>query len=74
MDPHEENLLKERLRLKWLPFERGFNPAHADEYERFLSLPVSEQTELVRKMSSEEGALYIVLSSARTLYDDPRVH
>lgn len=64
----EESELKTRLRLKWLPSDEGFDPARADEYERFLSLHVDEQTDIVRKMSAEEGALYIYLSESRIQY------
>lgn len=73
MTDDEENLLKKRLRLKWLPYYEGFDPTRADEYDRFLELPVDEQTELVRKMSAEDGELYIVLSNARMLYGDSAV-
>jgi len=73
MTDEEENLLKKRLRLKWLPYDEGFDPKHADVYGRFLSLPVSEQTEIVRGMNAEDGALYIVLSNARLLYSDSAV-
>lgn len=70
MTDDEENLLKKRLRLKWLPYDEGFDPTRADVYDRFLSLPVDEQTEIVRGMNAEDGELYIVLSNARMHYSD----
>ncbi|GMB82797.1 hypothetical protein NN6n1_35800 [Shinella zoogloeoides] len=68
MTEAEESELKTRLRLKWIPWDEGFDPVRADEYERFLSLHVDEQTDIVRKMSAEEGALYIYLSESRIQY------
>lgn len=70
MTDDEENLLKKRLRLKWLPCDEGFDATRADVYDRFLSLPVDEQTEIVRGMNAEDGELYIVLSNARMHYSD----
>lgn len=44
MTDEEENLLKKRLRLKWLPYDEGFDTTRADDHYRFLVLPVDEQT------------------------------
>ncbi len=71
MTEEDQRALKERLRLRWLPFDYGFDPAHADDYDRFLGLPVAEQTELARKMNKKDAALYIVLSNARAHYKNP---
>ncbi|MBV2187484.1 MAG: hypothetical protein KUL88_23460 [Rhizobium sp.] len=57
MDEPEEFLLKERLRLKWLPVAKAFDPTRADDYDRFLALAVDEQTDLVRKMNEDDAEL-----------------
>jgi hypothetical protein len=68
MTEAEESELKTRLRLKWIPWDEGFDPARADEYERFLSLHVDEQMDLTRKMNADDRVLHIYLSESRVRY------
>jgi hypothetical protein len=68
---NQELALRQRLRLKWLPFGGGAKPEAIDQYERFLSLADDEQQVFMATLDADEVDLYIALLSARAMYVDP---
>lgn len=60
---------KERLRLKYLPF--NFNLEQVEEYERYLKMTDDEQRAFVADMSNEEYEFWNALETSRALYVDP---
>lgn len=69
----QEATLRQRLRLKWLPFGDGAKPEAIDQYERFLALADDEQRVFVATLDADEAELYIALMAARAMYVDPTV-
>lgn len=63
------NVAKERLKLKYLPFDFVFEKV--DEYERYLSMSDDERNAFVADMSNEEFEFWCALETARALYQDP---
>lgn len=67
----KETELKERLKLKWLPFAEGFVVEHVDKYESFLSLSDEEQNAFLATLVEADFEFYITLLTARAMYRDP---
>lgn len=63
--------LRQRLRLKWLPFGEGAKPEAIDRYERFLALADDEQRVFMATLDPDEAEVYISLITARAMYIDP---
>lgn len=60
---------KERLRLKYLPF--NFDLEKVEDYERYLSMKDDKQRAFVADMSNDEFEFWCALETARALYVDP---
>lgn len=61
--------VKERLRLKYLPW--NFDLDKIEEYERYLAMSGNEQKAFVADMSNDEFDFWCDLETARALYVDP---
>lgn len=67
----KETELRERLKLKWLPFAEGFVVEHVDKYESFLSLSDEEQNTFIATLGETDFEFYITLLTSRAMYRDP---
>lgn len=64
-----EEAAKEQLKLKYLPY--NFDVDRVDEYERYLALPLDDQTAFLKPLPQEELEFWIALEVSRSLYKDP---
>lgn len=69
MSDHDQEL-RDRLRLKYLPFDAD-DPDVLAEVERFLSMSDEEQYEFTRLLFNEEYEFWNSLMTARALYKAP---
>lgn len=67
----QEATLRQRLRLKWLPFGDGAKPEAIDQYEQFLALADDEQRVFMATLDADEAELCNALMAARAMYVDP---
>lgn len=61
--------VKERLRLKYLPF--GPTPELIERVEAFLSMSDNDQRHVLDTSFNEDAELWISVLTARALYEDP---
>lgn len=69
MSDHDQEL-RDRLRLKYIPFDAS-DPELVAEVERFLALSPDEQHEFTRVLFNEEYEFYNGIQTARALYKPP---
>lgn len=66
-----DDVLKDILRLKWLPFGGGYVMRHQEQIEAFLAMSDDEQSDFMKPMSNERAEFWIEVLTARALYQDP---
>ncbi|KQY26220.1 hypothetical protein [Rhizobium sp. Root482] len=62
-------LVKEKLRLKYVPFNP--TPEMIEQAEAFLSLPNGERSHRLETAHNDEVEFLISLETARALYENP---
>lgn len=61
--------LRDRLRLKYIPFDP--TPELIEKVEAFLALSDEEQSHVLEFSYNEEAEFWISMLTARALYEDP---
>lgn len=65
----DDQVLRDRLRLKYLPFDQ--TPELMKKVEAFLVLSDDEQNQVLDTSFNEDAELWISVLTARALYEDP---
>jgi hypothetical protein len=63
--------VKERLRLKYIPQTEGFDAEEIEAYDRFLALSGDEQRLHLADQDDDEFEMYVQLIKSRAMYTTP---
>lgn len=63
--------IRERLRLRYLPYAEGFDVGEIETYEHFLAMTPDEQGLYMQPLGDGEYELFVQLLTSRAVYKDP---